>query len=154
MQEKSFLKSRRSTKPVRSRLPSTNAGFLIVWLHKMAECIGGRGPDDLEAHYRRAWLLTQILEDYFRLRDRLGPKESLLWLEAEEPDVYAMFAEALALGADLAAIRRLVRDVTALAETSQEEARRGRFSHGGAVRILPDQPSTDPWRVSGKFFCL
>jgi hypothetical protein len=95
---------------------------LITWLHKMAERIGGRGPDDIEAHYRRAWLLTQILEDYFRLRDRWyrGPRESLLWLKAEEPAVYALFAEALAPGADLAAIRRLVDGVTALAETSSE----------------------------------
>jgi predicted nucleotidyltransferase len=92
----------------------------VTWLHKMAERIGGRGPDDVEANYRRAWLLTQILEDYFRLRDRwyLGPKESLLWLKAEEPDVYAMFAEALTPAADLAAIRRLVDGVTALTETS------------------------------------
>ena len=104
------------------RLADHERRSLVTWLHKMAERIGGRGPDDIEANYRRAWLLTQILEDYFRLRDRWysGPKESLLWLKAEEPDMYAMFAEALTPAADLTAIRRLVDAVTVLAETSSK----------------------------------
>jgi len=61
-------------------------------------------------------------DDYFQLRDRWyrGPKESLGWLEAEEPDAYAMFAEALTPAVDLAAILRLVDGGTALAETSSK----------------------------------
>jgi hypothetical protein len=58
---------------VRSRVDEACNGrwhtqSLVTWLDKMAERIGGPGPDDIEANYRRAWLLTQILEDYFHLR--------------------------------------------------------------------------------------
>jgi PAS domain-containing protein len=88
----------------------------IAWMHKMAERIGGRGADDIEAHYRRSWLLMQILEDYFALRQRWyrGPKESFVWLKAHAPADYAAFAAALSPGAELAAIRALVARVTDL----------------------------------------
>jgi hypothetical protein len=52
--------------------------------------------------------------------DYRGPKESLLWLQAEEPDMYAMFAEALKPAADLSAIRQVVDAVTALADASSK----------------------------------
>jgi hypothetical protein len=96
---------------------------------KNGERVGGRGPDDIEANYCRAQLLTPILEDHFHLRDRwyCGPKESLLWLKAEELDMYAMFAEALTPAADLTSIRRLVDEVTALAGTSSMSKPRTRL---------------------------
>jgi PAS domain-containing protein len=90
----------------------------IAWMHKMVGRIVGRGADDIEADYRRAWLLMQILEDYFQLCGRWyrGPKESFLWLKVHEPETHAAFAVALTPGADLAAIRALVERVTAMAD--------------------------------------
>jgi hypothetical protein len=96
-------------------LPAHERRGLIAWHHKMVQRIAGRGPDDVEAHYRRAWLLMQILEDYFVLRGRRyrGPKESLMWLAAHAPADHAAFAAALAPGADLALIEALVGRVVA-----------------------------------------
>jgi hypothetical protein len=98
--------SRRSTKPVRNALPITNGRVWSLGCTKWRNPSAAGGPDDIEAHYRRAWLLTQILEDYLHLRDRwyCGPKETPLWLKAEEPDLYTMFAEALTPTADLTAM--------------------------------------------------
>lgn len=89
----------------------------LAWLRKMVARIAGRGPADVEAHYRRAWLLMQSLEDYFALRRQwyLGPKESLHWLQTHAPEDHAAFAAALAPGADLATIGFLVERITALA---------------------------------------
>jgi hypothetical protein len=69
---------------------------------------------DLEGHYRRAWLLTSLLEDWFLLRTRWyrGPKESLRWLAENEPETHAAFAAALAPGAPIEAIESLVERVT------------------------------------------
>ncbi len=65
---------------------------------------------DLEAHYRRAWLLTALLEDYFVLRGRwyLGPKASLRHLREQQPEVYAAFDRALQPAAALADIEQVV----------------------------------------------
>jgi hypothetical protein len=72
--------------------------------------LGRAEHPDIEADYRRAWLLMALLEDYFALRHLwyLGPKRSFRWLEAHEPRVHAAFREALRPGADVDAIRRLV----------------------------------------------
>jgi uncharacterized protein len=65
-----------------------------AWYPKMLARIA-RG--DVEASYRRAWLLFDSLEAWFRLRRRWyrGPKESLAWLAANEPAVHETFARAL-----------------------------------------------------------
>jgi hypothetical protein len=99
-----------------SPLPEPERRKLVAWHRKTVQRIAGRGPDDVEAHYRRAWLLMQSLEDYFSLRGLWyrGPKESLAWLQAHAPDDHAAFAAALVPGADLAAIRALVERVTAV----------------------------------------
>ncbi|BAZ21637.1 hypothetical protein NIES4073_25150 [Kalymmatonema gypsitolerans NIES-4073] len=41
---------------------------------------------DIEADYRRVWLLYTLLEDYFALRQKwyLGSKESWNWLKTYE----------------------------------------------------------------------
>lgn len=80
------------------------------WAYKMLRRIE-RG--DLEGDYRRAWLLTALLEDYFQLRDRwfAGPKEGLAWLRAHDPRVHAAFSNALAPGASVDAISVLVEAV-------------------------------------------
>jgi predicted nucleotidyltransferase len=92
-------------------LPADEAETKRVWAKKMVVRMR-RG--DLEAHYRRAWLLTALLEDYFLLRGAwyLGPKASLAWVESHDHDVHVAFARALAPGADIEAIEDLVGVVT------------------------------------------
>jgi hypothetical protein len=78
-----------------------------VWAWKMLE---RSAQADIEADYRRTWLLMALLEDYFALRHLwyLGPKRSFRWLAANEPRVHEAFEAALRPGAELAAVRRLV----------------------------------------------
>lgn len=66
-----------------------------AWFPKMLDRVS-RG--DVEANYRRAWLLVDALEAWFRLRRRWyrGPKESLAWLVEHEPAAFAAFERALA----------------------------------------------------------
>lgn len=93
-------------------LPADEAAARRVWAHKM---VARARRGDLEGHYRRAWLLTALLEDWFLLRALWypGPKHALAWLETNAPDAHAAFAAALHPGADLDAIERLARTVTA-----------------------------------------
>jgi len=81
-----------------------------TWPRKMLARIA-RG--DVEAHYRRHWLLQQLLEDWFVLAGRWypGPKRALILLAKDAPEVHAAFAAALAPDASLDAIARLVEHV-------------------------------------------
>lgn len=76
-------------------LDATEEAARRAWYPKMLARIA-RG--DVEARYRRAWLLYDALETWFVLRRRWyrGPKESLAWLAAHEPGAHALFARALA----------------------------------------------------------
>lgn len=77
------------------------------WARKMLVRMG-RG--DAEGDYRRAWLLTDLLPDYFQLRSLWyrGPKKAFAWLATHDPAVYEAFVAALAPGAGAAAIGELV----------------------------------------------
>jgi predicted nucleotidyltransferase len=83
---------------------------LRAWYPKMLDRIM---RDDTEARYRRAWLLYDSLEAYFRLRHRWyrGPKQSLAYLEKEDPHAYHAFERALAPDATLDDLSDLVRIV-------------------------------------------
>jgi predicted nucleotidyltransferase len=83
------------------------------WIAKTLARIARGGPEDVEANYRRVWLLYQLLEDYFRLRGQwyLGPKESLEWLRRNDPVAYRLFEQALAPDAARGALRRLAERV-------------------------------------------
>ncbi len=74
--------------------PLADEAALRAWYPKMLARIA-RG--DVEARYRRAWLLFDALEAWFRLRGKWyrGPKESLAWMAAHEPAAHAVFARAL-----------------------------------------------------------
>ncbi|MDE1716125.1 nucleotidyltransferase domain-containing protein [Chromobacterium amazonense] len=89
------------------RLPEDELQARRDWAHKMAARIA-RG--DVEGNYRRAWLLTALLEDYFELRGLWyeGPKKSLRWLKANDELSGLAFDKALRPGAELAAIEALV----------------------------------------------
>ena len=78
-----------------------------VWARKM---LGRIRRGDLEAHYRRHWLLFQLLEDHFALRGRWyrGPKLALAELARADAATSAAFATALAPDAPLEAIDALV----------------------------------------------
>jgi predicted nucleotidyltransferase len=88
--------------------------MLEIWGRKMIGRISGAPADDVEAHYRRAWLLFQALEDYFALRALAyrGPKESFIWLAEHDPKAELAFRAALAPEAPLSALTALVALVT------------------------------------------
>jgi hypothetical protein len=77
------------------------------WSWKMLDR-AARG--DLEGHFRRVFLLTMQLENFFLLRNEwyLGPKAALSVLKIKHPDVYVALARALAPAASLAEIEALV----------------------------------------------
>jgi uncharacterized protein len=78
-------------------LPESHLRMLRVWARKMLVRVR---REDVEAHYRRHWLLQQLLEDYFTLRGERyrGPKEALAGLRVNAPAVFAASERALAPG--------------------------------------------------------
>lgn len=94
-------------------LPADETQARVSWVRKMALRMR-RG--DVEGHYRRAWLLTALLEDYFVLRTRWyeGPKKALQWLRVHDPRTYRAFEAALQPDAAAPAIDVLVERVVRL----------------------------------------
>jgi hypothetical protein len=88
-------------------LPESELEMRRVWARKMLARIR---RDDVEAHYRRHWLLYQLLEDWFALQGRWyrGPKEALATLRRDAPALFAAFERALAPDAPLASLEALV----------------------------------------------
>ncbi|WP_414584065.1 nucleotidyltransferase domain-containing protein [Scytonema sp. PCC 10023] len=84
-----------------------------TWSYKMLKRIS---QGDIEADYRRVWLLYTLLEDYFALRQKwyFGSKESWNWLKTYDPDTYMAFEQALKPGAPFSAIESLVEKVIAV----------------------------------------
>ena len=84
--------------------------MLRTWARKMLSRIE-RG--DVEAHYRRHWLLYQLLEDYFTLRGERyrGPKLALAMLRQDRPATFAVFERALAPAASIEALEALVDEI-------------------------------------------
>jgi hypothetical protein len=85
---------------------------LRIWSRKMLERVRLAGT---EGNYRRAWLLMQLLEDYFLLRGKWypGPKEALAWLAGNEPAMHRCFDQALKPNASIRKIEGLVEKVIA-----------------------------------------
>ncbi len=81
-----------------------------TWCHKTLGRIRYASATDVEAHYRRHWLLVDLLEFYFVLRRRhyLGPKESFRWLGENDEVAFRAFAAALAPGASVEDVERVV----------------------------------------------
>lgn len=75
-------------------LPQDEIAARKVWAHKMALRIR-RG--DVEGDYRRVWLLTVLLEDYFHIRGiwYQGPKKALQWLREFDTRTYEAISVAL-----------------------------------------------------------
>ncbi len=81
-----------------------------LWALKMAARIK---HGDTEANYRRVWLLTALLEDYFHIRGLWwqGPKQSLIWLKENDASVHDAYCAALVPGASNDTIDFLVQQV-------------------------------------------
>jgi hypothetical protein len=96
-----------------------------VWAQKMLDRLRA---GDAEGNYRRVWLLTALLEDYFVFRNRWyeGPKAAFNWLRRHRPDVCAKFASALEPDADLSAIRDLTAAVVAVRQRTRLKSRNAR----------------------------
>ena len=75
---------------------------------------------DIDADFRRVWLLTTLLEDYFALRAMWyqGPKKSFQWLRTCDSSTYRAFEEALETGASFEVIDHLVARVVGTREAS------------------------------------
>jgi len=88
-------------------LPSDEIEARKVWAHKMAARMQRA---DLEGNYRRVWLLTALLEDYFHIRGQWyqGPKKSLRWLEQFDAPTYDAMRLALEPNASTEAVFSLV----------------------------------------------
>jgi hypothetical protein len=100
-----FLNQIHSRGPI--PLPNDELVARRIWARKMQARIE-RG--DAEGNFRRVWLLTALLEDYFHLRGQWyeGPKRALQWLAQHDPETRAAFERALEPNATMATIRRLV----------------------------------------------
>jgi len=96
-----------------ARLSPEEVNLRKHWARKMLQRIRRA---DAEGKFRRAWLLTTLLEDYFVLRGLWyeGSKLSLRWLRRHEPAVASLFTKALRLGAKLSCIVELAAVVTAV----------------------------------------
>ncbi len=78
-----------------------------TWVMKM---LARARQEDIEGNFRRHWLLHDLLECYFKLRDiwYLGPKESFQWLKSNDTQTYTAFNDALKLNADFYLIQKLI----------------------------------------------
>jgi hypothetical protein len=88
-------------------LPPDELAVRRSWAWKMNARLR-RG--DVEGDFRRVWLLTALLEDYFHLRGLRyeGPKRAFTWLAQHDAAAHAAFERALAPGAPAATIEALV----------------------------------------------
>lgn len=92
------------------KTPDWEKQEIVAWLQKMFV----RANDgDIEGNFRRHWLLHDILECYFKLRDDwyFGPKESFARLKDQDQKTYLGFDNALKPNASLNEIENLIKVV-------------------------------------------
>lgn len=77
------------------------------WVMKMFQ---RAKQNDIEGNFRRHWLLHDLLESYFKLRNfwYLGPKESFCWLKNNDTSTYIAFDNALKKDAGYEEIKLLI----------------------------------------------
>ncbi len=90
-----------------SNTPAWEKHEINTWVMKMFD---RAKQQDIEGHFRRHWLLYDLLECYFKLRDLwyLGPKESFQWLKNNDSKTYMAFDEALKPDASLNELKTLI----------------------------------------------
>jgi hypothetical protein len=76
---------------------SAERAHRLAWARRTVGRVRARGAGSGEGRYRRAVLLVELLEWWFRLRSMwfLGPRDALAWLEAHRPDDHRALAAAL-----------------------------------------------------------
>ena len=86
---------------------------ISTWTKKMLQ---RAKENDIEGNFRRHWLLHDLLECYFKMRDSwyLGPKESFQWLKTNDPETYSAFEVALQPNASLNDIENLIEKITTI----------------------------------------
>lgn len=86
--------------------PDWEKQLIVVWGQKMLE---RANLGDIEGHFRAHWLMHDLLESYFQLRDLwyLGPKEAFQWLKENDAATYALFEKVLGQGIDLNQLKEL-----------------------------------------------
>jgi len=87
--------------------PAWEKHEINAWVMKM---IDRARQGDIEGNFRRHWLLHDLLECYFKLRDKwyLGPKESFQWFKTNDIQTYAAFDKALKPNASFNDIHDLI----------------------------------------------
>ncbi|MFI4937409.1 MAG: GNAT family N-acetyltransferase [Candidatus Berkiellales bacterium] len=92
-------------------IPSWEKQVIITWHDKMFD---RATKGDIEGNFRRVWQLYDLLESYFKLRDRwyLGPKEAFAWLNDNDKIIYDLFDNVLKNPTDLRIIRKLINQIT------------------------------------------
>ena len=102
-----------------SKTPAWQKHEMNTWVFKMLD---RTTQADIEGNFRLHWLLHDLLECYFKLRDAwyLGPKKSFQWLKMNDMETYAAFDEALKPNAKYETIKKLVNFVKN--ESASEEA--------------------------------
>jgi predicted nucleotidyltransferase len=90
--------------------PSDEIKACHDWVSKMLLRIQ---RDDLEGNYRRHWLLFQLLEDYFRLRNIwfMGAKRSLAYLRENDLVTFELYEASVRPGASIKEIEALALEV-------------------------------------------
>jgi len=71
-----------------AKTPAWEKHEINTWVMKM---LARAKQEDIEGNFRRHWLLHDLLECYFKLRDSwyLGPKESFQWLKTNDLRLYS-----------------------------------------------------------------
>lgn len=90
------------------KTPEWEKNEISAWAYKMLD---RAKQGDIEGNFRRHWLLYDLLECYFKLRDiwYLGPKESFQWLKNNDSRVYAAFDVALSTSGSLNDVELLIK---------------------------------------------
>lgn len=92
------------------KTPLWEKNEIPVWLDKMLQ---RAKTEDTEGNFRRHWLLHDLLECYFKMRDQwyLGPKEGFKWLKKNDEKTYQIFDAALKPNASFNIIENLIHRV-------------------------------------------
>jgi predicted nucleotidyltransferase len=92
------------------KTPVWEKNEISVWLVKM---LHRTKTEDIEGNFRCHWLLHDLLECYFKMRDQwyLGPKESFKWLKKNDEKTYQTFDSALKPNASFTMIENLIHRV-------------------------------------------
>lgn len=93
--------------------PAWEKQVMVTWGQKMLERASIR---DIEGNFRAHWLIYDLLEEYFQLRDiwYLGPKEAFKWLKLNDKESYALFENVLRQGINIQLLKKLTEKVASI----------------------------------------